>query len=196
MSLRHYYDCLAQLIKEGIDMNARIRRLNADFNKIKDEFYGHKYVKVEPLEGNPPVRYLVTYYLTGLKFDLSKNRPVETYYHQVEIYLHKNYPREKPQCTIKTEIFHPNFGPTKVCIADHWAAGESIADIIVQIGQMIQYQNYNPKSPLNQKAARWTIKNENLFPLGSIDLYQAEPDIDYYEDKNKDLEDDLDIELF
>jgi len=174
-------------------MNARTRRLSADFNKIKDEFYGHKYVRVEPLEGNPPARYLVTYYLPGLKLDKKEKRPVKSYHHQVEIYLHKNYPREKPQCSIKTEIFHPNFGSTKVCIADHWAAGESIADIIVQIGQMIQYQNYNPKSPLNQEAARWAVKNEQIFPISNIELYQAEPDVQTYD--NKDQEDDIDIEF-
>lgn len=176
-------------------MNVRERRLSADFAKIKDEFYGHKYIKVSPIEGNPPVRYLVTYYLTGLKLDKSNKRPVETYQHQVEVYLHKNYPREKPLCTIKTEIFHPNFGPNKVCIADHWAAGESVADVIIQIGQMIQYQNYNPKSPLNQEAARWTIKNEHIFPVGNVDLYQAEPDIVFAVEGLKKAEDDLDIEL-
>ncbi len=169
-------------------MNARVRRLQADFDKIKDEFYGHKYVKVDPIEGSPPVRYMITYYLKGLKWDKRKNDVVENYQHTIEVYLHKNYPREKPQCIIKSDIFHPNFGASKICIADHWAAGESLADIIIQIGQMIQYQNYNPKSPLNQQAARWTLKNEQLFPVGNVDLYQAEPEID--------IEDELEIELY
>ncbi len=176
-------------------MSTRIRRLQADFDKIKDEFYGHKFIKVNPLEGNPPSRYLITYYLNGLKWDKMRNLPVEIYQHEVEIYLHKDYPREKPQFKMKTEIFHPNFS-SKVCIADHWAAGECLADIIIQIGQMIQYQNYNPKSPLNQEAARWTIKNRHLLPVGNIDLYQAEPDIVFGLEPNGETDDSLEIELF
>ncbi len=177
-------------------MNARTRRLQADYDKIKDEFYGHKYVRVEPLEGTPPTRYQVSYYLKGLKWDKRSKRPIESNHHRVEIYLQKNYPREKPQCTIKSEIFHPNFGSSKICIADHWAAGESLADIIIQIGQMIQYQNYNPKSPLNQDAARWTTKNEKLFPIGNIDLYQPEPEVTLSIGGNVDKEDEIEIELF
>ncbi len=170
-------------------MNARDRRLSADFEKVKDEFIGHKYIKVDPIEGNPPVRYSVTYYLKGLKLDKKTKKPVETYHHEAEIYLHKNYPREKPLCTINTEIFHPNFGPKKICIADYWAAGENLADIIIQIGQMIQYQSYNPKSPLNQQAARWAVENKEIFPIGNIDLYQPEVDI-------VDPEDDIEIEIY
>ena len=176
-------------------MNARIRRLQADLDRIKDEFYGHKYIKVNPVEGNPPLRYLITYHLTGLRWEKIAQRPVEIYNHEVEIYLHKDYPREKPQCRMKTEIFHPNFS-SKVCIADHWAAGECLADIIIQIGQMIQYQNYNPKSPLNQEAARWTIKNRHLLPVGNVDLYQAEPDIVFGLKTNEAAEDTIEIEFF
>ena len=176
-------------------MNARERRLYADHNKIKDEFSGHKYIRIDPIEGAPPVRYRVTYFLKGLKLDKKTKQPVESHQHEVEIYLHKSYPREKPQCTIKSDIFHPNFGPSKICIADYWAAGESLADIIIQIGQMIQYQSYNPKSPLNQEAARWTIDNENLFPIDNIDLYQAEPDVEIISGQDEE-EDDLDIEIF
>lgn len=176
-------------------MNARIRRLQADYDRIKDEFYGHKYIKVNAVEGSPPVRYLVNYYLTGLKWDRIRSKPVEIYQHEVEIYLHKDYPREKPLFKMRTEIFHPNFS-SKVCIADHWAAGECLADIIIQIGQMIQYQSYNPKSPLNQEAARWTIKNIKLLPVGNIDLYQAEPDIEIGNRTFEEQEDGLEIELF
>ncbi len=96
---------------------------------------------------------------------------------------------------MKTEIFHPNFS-SKVCIADHWAAGESLADIIVQIGQMIQFQRYNSKSPLNQEAARWTVNNMHLLPAGNVDLYQAEPDIVIGWGTKEGNEDSLEIELF
>ncbi len=176
-------------------MNARMRRLQADYDRIKDEFYGHRYVEVEPLEGNPPFRYLVTYNLKGLVWDKKEKAPVVIDHHEVEIYLHRDYPREKPQCKMRTKIFHPNFG-LKVCIADYWAAGERLADIIIQIGQMIQYQNYNPKSPLNQEAARWTLQNVKMFPIGNVDLHQPEPEIVFGGQGKEGAADDLDIEFF
>jgi len=158
-------------------MNARLRRLYADHQKIQDEFTGHDYVEVVALYGNPPEAYEVIYRVPGLRLDKATNRPMRVTEHRARIYLHQNYPREKPKCVMETEIFHPNFGPY-ICIDDYWAAGETIADIIIQIGQMIQYQNYNPKSPLDAVASRWAEQNRHLFPIGNVDLYQPELDID------------------
>jgi len=86
-------------------MSARLRRLAADYEKILNEAAGHTYIKIEPLGPHPPERYLVTYLVKGLKWDKKANRPVEINRHQVEIYLTDSYPREKPLCEIKTEIF-------------------------------------------------------------------------------------------
>lgn len=176
-------------------MSIRTRRLMADYEKVLDDFAGHKYIMIKPVEGNPPVRYIVTYKLKGLKLDTKRNCPVETFHHEVEIYLHKDYPREKPQMKMKTEIFHPNFGTT-ICIADDWTAGQKLADIILQIGEMIQYQNYNVKSPMNAVAARWVMENEGYLPIDNVNLYQAEPEININIAKENEKNDDLDIQLF
>ncbi|MFQ6097188.1 MAG: ubiquitin-conjugating enzyme E2 [Armatimonadota bacterium] len=154
-------------------MSARLRRLYADWQKIQDEFTGHPYIQVRPIAGDPPERYEVIFRVKGLRWDPNLNRPVETDYHRADIYLHQDYPREKPKCVLTTDIFHPNFG-SYICIGDHWAAGETLVDVIIQIGEMIQYQSYNPKSPLNALAAQWARENEHLFPIGNADLYQEE----------------------
>jgi ubiquitin-protein ligase len=158
-------------------MTARLRRLYADWQQIRDEFAGHPFVKVTPLSGNPPEAYRIEYHLKGLELDPAVNRPRERMQHVAEIYLHQGYPREKPKCVMLTPNFHPNIG-SYICIDDYWAAGETVADVIIQIGQMIQYQSYNPKSPLNAVAARWAQENERLFPIGTADLYQPEIDVD------------------
>ena len=178
-------------------MSARLRRLAADYEKILNEAAGHKYIKIEPLGPHPPERYLVTYLVKGLKWDKKANRPVEINRHQVEIYLTDSYPREKPLCEIKTEIFHPNFrNQGSVCIGDHWAAGETLWDVIVQIGEMIQYQSYNPKSPLDAQAAQWSRANEHLLPIGKVDLYQPDPEVEIGLEAAPSLDDDdLDITL-
>ncbi len=158
-------------------MNARLRRLYADYQQVRDEFAGHPHVDVVPVRGNPPEAYRIAYHLKGLELDQSSNRPRVRNEHVAIIYLHREYPREKPKCVMETPIFHPNFG-SYICIDDYWAAGETVADVIIQIGEMIQYQSYNPKSPLNAVAARWSTQNEQLFPIGSADLYQPDLDID------------------
>lgn len=157
-------------------MSARLRRLAADYKRIRDEFSGNPFIKIEAAEGDPPERYIVIYRVPGLTWDAAGARAVIVSHHQAEIYLHVGYPREKPKCTMRTPIWHPNIGDY-ICIADHWAAGETVADIIVHIGDMIQYKIYNTASPVNSAAAAWAAQNWRIFPVGTIDLMQPEPDI-------------------
>lgn len=177
-------------------MNPRIKRLSADYEKIRNEFVGHKYVRVEPIGPTmPPERYRVTYRVPGVRWDPARKQPIVVSEHVADIYLHTDYPREKPKCTLLTPIWHPNFG-SYICIGDHWAAGETLVDVIVQIGDMIQYKSYNPKSPLNAEAARWALQNKHMFPVGRIDLLQPEPEISFVSDFKRSSEpDDLGIVL-
>ncbi len=176
-------------------MNARLRRLYADYQQIRNEFTGHPYIDVEPIRGNPPEAYRVVYHMKGLELDESSNRPRVRSEHAATIYLHRDYPRHKPKCAMETPIFHPNFG-SHICIDDYWAAGELLTDIIIQIGQMIQYQSHNSKSPLNAVAARWAAQNEHLFPIGNADLYQPDLDIDLVAGPGAGLQEtDIEIEL-
>lgn len=172
---------------------ARLRRLAADYEKIKDEFTGNKHIKVEVLEGNPPEKYRITYKdIKGVE-SVSGSTIKYRSSHVAEIYLHSEYPREKPKCTLNTPIYHPNFGPF-ICVGDHWAAGETLADLIVKIGNMLQYQDYNVKSPLNAEAARWAREHESILPIDNQDLFQAEAEITLGDSEEDNL-DDLDIVL-
>src|SRR3981081_2030018 len=62
-------------------------------------------------------------------------------------------------------VFHPNFDDSMVCIGDFWAASEGLDDLIVRIGRMIAYQEYNTKSPLNGLAAQWAAQTSHLLPI-------------------------------
>ncbi|HIE09879.1 MAG TPA: hypothetical protein EYP65_08535 [Armatimonadetes bacterium] len=160
-------------------MDPRTRRLIADYEKMLDAFTGHPYVVVEPLGGYPPERYRVTYKVKGLR--PGRRGPMVAETHQVEIYLHHDYPRLKPKCVALTPIFHPNFSPEPggiICIGDHWAAGETLVDVVVQIGDMIQFKKYNVNSALNPHAARWALANEHSLPIDNKELYPPEPEIE------------------
>jgi ubiquitin-protein ligase len=180
--------------------NARLRRLYADYREVCEQFTGHPYITVTALRGNPPEAYEVRYHIRGLELDAATRRPKIRTEHAAQIYLQDTYPREKPKCVMLTPIFHPNFG-SYICIGDFWGAGETLASIIIQIGEMIQYQSYNPKSPLDPVAARWAEQNPQLLPVGHENLYQPELDIDLLgggggDEPAASLEEDMDIKLF
>ena len=167
-------------------MTARERRLMSDYEQVRKDFAGHKNIIVTPVGNEPPEKYHITYFVNGI-YLLPDGRIETQGRHEVEITLHADYPRYKPICKILTPIWHPNFRDGQICIGDIWGAGESLSDIIINIGDMIQYKSWNSYSPLSADAAQWAMDNKHLFPVGNIDLYIA----DYASAK-----DEVEIDLF
>lgn len=116
--------------------------------------------------GMPPEIYRVTYNLRGLYVSPS-GEILERDIHVLEVNLTLGYPRRAPQCRMLTPVFHPNFDDSMVCVGDFWAASEGLDDLILRIGRMIAYQEYNTKSPLNGLAAKWAVQNSHLLPIDS-----------------------------
>lgn len=154
-------------------MTARMRRLLSDYNQVRKDFAGHKNIIVTPIGEEPPEKYHVTYFVNGI-YLLPDGRIETLGRHEIEITLHADYPRYKPICKILTPIWHPNFRDGQICIGDIWGAGESLSDIIINIGDMIQYKSWNSYSPLSADAAQWAMENKHLFPVGNFDLYVAD----------------------
>jgi ubiquitin-protein ligase len=151
-------------------MNPRLRRLQADYDLVREVFSGHPHVRVEPLGSRlPPENYRVDLQLPGLYLD--GDQPNYRDSHSVEIMLPREYPAEKPYCVPLTPVFHPNIRDY-YCLADYWAAGQTLVDVIVKIGDMIQWRTYNPASPLDAVAAKWAVQQEptGIFPVSKIDL--------------------------
>jgi Ubiquitin-conjugating enzyme len=80
-----------------------------------------------------------------------------------------------PQCRMLTPIFHPNIAPHAICIGDHWSPGESLSSIVARIGELISYQTYNTKSPLNGEAARWVNEHLDEVPLDPVSMILDDP---------------------
>jgi ubiquitin-protein ligase len=156
-------------------MNPRFRRLEADQRSLLASFAGHPHLRVEPVGPPPAQRYRVTYAVWGLHKTVN-NELVRQGMHVVDITLPGGYPREKPYCTTASPIFHPNFG-NYICIADFWSPSQSLVDIVVQIGDMIQFRLYNTGSPLNALAARWAAENVARLPVGDLELLPADLEI-------------------
>jgi Ubiquitin-conjugating enzyme len=112
----------------------------------------------------PPEVYRFRYSVKGL-YVSAGGEILDRDSHTLEINLTLGYPRRAPLCRMLTPVFHPNFDESSVCIGDFWAAAESLDDLIVRIGRMIAYQEYNTKSPLNGLAAKWAAEHTPLLPV-------------------------------
>lgn len=137
-------------------------------------FANSPHIRVISTEGSPPELYRLAYKVNSLDRGKKPNQPVPRQLHEVEIQLTSEYPRISPKCRMLTPIFHPNIDPTTICVGDHWAAGERLVDLAVRIGEMLAFQAYNIKSPLDAEAAMWADLNADKLPTDTSDLRPAE----------------------
>jgi ubiquitin-protein ligase len=144
----------------------RIRRLIADHDLLERRLSGWPLIQIVGTAGIPPEIYRFTYHIRGL-YVSGDGQILERDEHSLEVNLTLGYPRRAPLCRMLTPVFHPNFDEASVCIGDFWAASEGLDDLIIRIGRMIAYQEYNTKSPLNGLAAKWAAHNVQLLPIDS-----------------------------
>jgi ubiquitin-protein ligase len=137
-----------------------------DEQRLRQVFENWRPIQITGTAGMPPEIYRFTYNLRGL-YVAPGGEILERDVHLLEVNLTLGYPRRAPQCRMLTPVFHPNFDDSMVCIGDFWAASEGLDDLIVRIGRMIAYQEYNTKSPLNGLAAKWAAQNPHLLPVDS-----------------------------
>jgi ubiquitin-protein ligase len=146
----------------------RLRRLQADYEKVREYVNRHPRLQLIQADGTPPERYQLEYRIRGLRQTADELASVKS--HMVEISLPLSYPRMPPQCRMLTPVFHPNIAPQAICIGDHWSPGEPLWSIIARIGEMIAFQSYNTKSPLNGEAARWVDQHLEELPLDPVSM--------------------------
>src|SRR5438132_10445787 len=147
----------------------RIRRLILDEETLQGLLQNWPLIQITGKAGIPPEIYRFTYNLKGL-YVSGSGEILERDSHILELNLSLGYPRRAPQCRMLTPVFHPNFDDSMVCIGDFWAASEGLDDLIIRIGRMISYQEYNTKSPLNGLAAKWADQHTKLFPVEPRDI--------------------------
>ena len=146
----------------------RLRRLNGDYEKLTQYVQRHPRVKLIQAEGEPPEKYQLEYRIRSMR--QKDDEIVEVKTHLVEISLPRNYPRTPPQCRMLSPVFHPNIAPHAICVGDHWSPGESLESIVIRIGEILAFQSYNLKSPLNGEAARWVEEHEDELPTDPVSL--------------------------
>lgn len=142
----------------------RVRRLISDAELMQRTFAGCEHIRIESTHGDPPELYRIAFKVKGLTRD-KKGRPILLDKHVAEVQLGAEYPRLPPVCKMVTPIFHPNIDESHICIGDHWTAGERLVDLVIRIAEMIAYQAYNIRSPLDGEAAMWADLNADKLPI-------------------------------
>ena len=150
-------------------LSPRIRRLKLDHDQLLQKFARWPLIQITGTAGMPPEVYRFAYNIKGL-YVSAAGEIQERAQHFLEVNLSLGYPRRAPQCRMLTPVFHPNFDDSTVCIGDFWAASEGLDDLIIRIGRMIAYQEFNTKSPLNGLAAKWSEQHGHLFPVDARDI--------------------------
>ena len=150
-------------------MSIRLKRLQSDYEAVRRLAHHHPRIEVEGVSGRPPDRYRLVLAVRSLR--RKDDRIVVAKRHRVEVTLPATYPRDAPVCRMLTPVFHPNIAPYAICIGDHWSASEPLDLMIQRIGEMLAYQSYNIKSPLNGEAAQWVEINADKVPLEEEEFF-------------------------
>ena len=177
-----------------MSFNIRETRLRNEYRRVQELVDRSDLIHIVSTEGNPPDRYKIRFTVNGVEA-VRNNRPVLRDVHEVAVYLHAEYPMKQPQLKWLTPIFHPNIHVTgAVCIGAWWAA-KTLDELLLTLGEMVQYKNLDPKDPMNSKAAAWSQRNRNLFPIDTRELKgRSLSDLIVLGDEED--ADELDIKLF
>lgn len=145
--------------------NIRETRLRNDYRRVRDLVDRSELIHIVSTDGDPVERYLIRFTCKSVEKLNGSGKPILRESHEVAVYLHAEYPLKQPQLKWQTPIFHPNIHVTgAVCIGAWWAA-KTLDELLLTLGEMIQFKNYDPKDPMNSKAAAWAMRNKRLFPI-------------------------------
>jgi ubiquitin-protein ligase len=152
-------------------MSARNRRLEADYRQLRLMYDSDPLVDIHPIGPVPADKYRIVYRVPSLRLD-KNGQPIRVEVTTVELELPMDYPKVGPIArTIPGDVvFHPNFSAQKICLMDFWAPSTQLSDIVKDIGEMLQWQKLNIRSPLNAQAADWSQKNKSHYPLADLQL--------------------------
>jgi ubiquitin-protein ligase len=173
----------------SINQSPRMRRLRADQKRMEELAQQSDLIEFKAISaknGLPPERYIVTYKCKGIVGVDRSGKPKLGSRHQVEIYLHNQYPQRWPGMKWLTPVWHPNINHINgsVCVdAAWWTASRSLDRLVLMIGEMVQYKNFHddptkPPFPWDPEAARWSReyrqKNPGVFPVDQRELLRPE----------------------
>lgn len=149
------------------------QQLAEDFGQLKDLLELYPNISIVKTDGQPPDNYEIEYNLRGYIKDASNAVGIGSS-HRIRISLPFGYPHFAPIAKPLTPVFHPDFDPAAIRIADRWQQNPSLPDLILHIGEMISGNIYNLNDPFSPEAADWYKAHKHQLPLDSINIADIE----------------------
>jgi hypothetical protein len=147
----------------------RFARLAIEYTHLMNLAARSRFIKVEPVDvqpGWPPEKYVVTYTCKGIAGIDEGGAPIFSEFHQVSLYLGRDYPLREPYLKWLTPIWHPNIEheePHHVCTnyIQSWFSSKRLSDLVLIMGEMVQYKRYHAQwthpYPIDRETACWVI---------------------------------------
>lgn len=145
------------------------RRLFIEQEKLINLASRSDFIKIEPLEvtaGVPPNKYLITYTCRGIAHIDERGEPAAANFHQVAMYISREFPRQEPHLRWITPIWHPNIEheePHHVCTnnVQNFYSTKGLDDLVLILGEMVQYKRYHAQWqepwPVDREVADWVV---------------------------------------
>lgn len=153
-----------------LNPRVRIRRLRAEYERLRELHDSGGLVSIEETVGDPPDRYKILFTCRGIAA-IVDDQPVYSDLHRVQIVLTNDFPAVQPLLEWLTPIFHPNISENgQVCIGG-WYPAKMLDQLILSLGNMIQYKNYAVHDPLRHDASQWAIAHKEQLPVDKRSLF-------------------------
>ncbi|MDR2551483.1 MAG: hypothetical protein LBD10_14930 [Desulfobulbus sp.] len=160
------------------------QQVTEDYEQLKELLELYPNIAIVGTEGQPPDSYEIEYTLRGfVKEDDASIGIGQT--HRVRLSLPFGYPHFAPIAKPLTPVFHPDFDPSAIRLADYWQQNPSLPELVLHIGEMICGSIYNLEDPFNQEAAEWYRHQRAQLPLDTVtiaDIEATTSDLDALDD--------------
>jgi len=153
------------------------QQLAEDYRQLQALIALHPSISILKTEGQPPEAYEIEYRLRGYVSDDAQGVTIGQV-HRIGISLPFGYPHFAPIAKPLTPIFHPDFDPAAIRIANRWQQLPSLAELVLHIGEMICGCAYTLEEPFNLEAAVWYQAHHDQLPLDSLSIAEAEQSSD------------------
>lgn len=156
------------------------QQLAEDYTQLKDLLELYPNIAILKADGQPPDNYEIEYSLRGFVKDADNNIVIGQK-HRIHISLPFGYPHFAPIAKPLTPLFHPDFDPAAIRIADQWQHNPSLPELVLHLGEMISGNIFHLDDPFNQEAAEWYRSHQDQLPLDSVsvaDIQETEVELD------------------
>ncbi len=138
-------------------------RLEHEWRQLQRNFAYHPFVRIIPIQGNPPAEYEVEFKTRAL-YIREDGQLDYLMSPSIHIWLPPGYPHEAPVVRPMHALFHPNMTMDGIALNPAWEANYTLAQLVQQIGAMVAFHTYDPWAVWNPAAMEWAAANAAYLP--------------------------------